>query len=114
MAMTETTSAASTEKKSRQRSPNYPAVGLRESLDRLRNLYNADGKAGAPPEIAAKHIGYATAHGHAYSVLSALKKFGLLEELNGRLVPSQRAIELLHLPEKDGRRLQALKDAVLA
>lgn len=102
------------EKKVRQRSPNYPTVGLEEALVRVGNLFREDGRAAVSSEIAAKHIGYATAHGQAYSVLSALKKFGLLNEDNGKVSLSQRAIELLNLPANDPRRAQALKDAALS
>lgn len=102
------------EKKVRQRSPNYPTVGLPEAIERVRKLFEADGRAGVPTEVAAKHIGYATAHGQAYSVLSALKKFGLLDEGKGRVSLSQRAIELLNLPATDPRRVQAVKDAALS
>lgn len=99
--------------KKRHRSPNYPTVGLREAVERVRNMYQKDGRAGAPPKIAAVHIGFQTPHGQAMSVLAALKKFGLLEEVKDRLVPTQRAIEILNLPENDTRRVQALKDAAL-
>ena len=102
------------EKKARQRSPNYPTVGLQDALERVRRLFNEDGRASVPVEIAAKHIGYAAAHGQAYSVISALKKYGLLEESKGRVALSQRAIELLNLPVADPRRIQALKDAALS
>jgi hypothetical protein len=102
------------EKKQRQRSPNYPAVGLREAVERVRKLYEADGKAGAPDKLAAIHIGFASAHGQAMAVLAALKKFGLIEPSNGRMVPTQRAIEIINLPEADPRRLQALKEAALS
>ena len=102
------------EKKARQRSPNYPTVGLQDALERVRRLFNEDGRANVAVEVAAKHIGYATAHGQAYSVLSALKKFGLLEENKGRVALSRRAIELLNLPVNDPRRIQALKDAALS
>jgi len=105
---------AQEEKKVRQRSPAYPTVSLPEALERVGKLFKEDGRAGATPAIAAKHIGYATAHGLAYSVLSALKKFGLLDEGNGRVFPSQRAIELLNLPTNDPRRIQGLKDAALS
>jgi len=101
-------------KKPRHRSPNYPTVGLREAVDRVRKLYLADGKAGAPAELAAVHIGFAKPHGQAMSVLAALKKFGLVSEVNGRWVPTQRAIEILNLPEPDERRLRALRDAALS
>src|SRR6185437_1328530 len=55
-----------------------------------------------------------SAHGQALSVLSALKKFGLLEDKAGRVVPTQRAIELVNLPEQDPRRVEALQQAALA
>jgi hypothetical protein len=100
--------------KKRHRSPSYPTVGLREALERTKKFYEMDGKAGAPPETAAKHIGFATAHGQAMSVLSALKKFGLIEDKHGRIVPTQRALELLNLPEHDPRRPEALRMAALA
>src|SRR6267378_3177261 len=100
--------------KKRHRSHNYPAVSLREAVDRVKGLLQRDGKAGAPPKIAAVHIGFQTAHGQAMSVLAALKKFGLLEEVKDRLVPSQRASEIVNLREDDSRRVQALKDAALS
>jgi hypothetical protein len=99
--------------KKRHRSPNYPAVSLKDAVERVRSLYQKDGKAGAPPKIAAVHIGFQTPHGQAMSVLAALKKFGLVDEVKDRLVPSQRAIEILNLREDDARRIQALKDAAL-
>jgi hypothetical protein len=99
--------------KKRHRSPSYPAIGLRDAVERVRHLYAKDGKAGAPPKIAAVHIGFQTPHGQAMSVLAALKKFGLLDEVKDRLVPSQRAIEIINLREDDPRRLQALKEAAL-
>ena len=102
------------EKKERHRSPNYPAVSLREAVDRVRRLYVADGRAGAPPNLAAKHIGFSSAHGSAMAVVAALKRFGLLSETNGRLVPTQRTIEILNLPEADPRRANALREAALS
>lgn len=101
-------------KKTRHRSPSYPTIGLRESVERLEKFYLTDGKAGAPPEIAVKHMGFATAHGQAMSALSALKKFGLVTEANGRIIPSQRGIEIVRLPKDDPRRLQAVREAAIA
>lgn len=111
---TEDIKKADSQARKRHRSPNYPTVGLKEALDRTRKFYELDGKAGAGPDMAAKHIGFASAHGQAMSVLAALKRFGLLEDKNGRVAPTQRAIELLHLPETDSRRIEALKQAALA
>jgi len=105
---------AETEKKKRQRSPNYPTVGLREAVERTKRFVTANGKAAAMPAIAAKLLGFATAHGQAYSALSALKKFGLLEEKDGRVIPTQRAMEIVSLPETDPRRLKAIRDAAIS
>jgi hypothetical protein len=102
------------EKKKRQRSPNYPTIGLREAIDRAKRFVTANGKAAAIPAVAAKLIGFATAHGQAYSALSALKKFGLLEEKDGRVVPTQRAMEVASLPDTDPRRLKAIRDAAIS
>jgi len=106
----EVTAAA---KKERHRSPNYPAVSLKEAVERVRKLWEADGKAGAPAAIAAKHIGFGSAHGQAMSVLSALKKFGLVTEANGRIIPTQHAMEIVNLPASDPRRETAIKEAAL-
>lgn len=102
------------DKRPRHRSPNYPAVGLRKAAELVDKLWKQDGKAGAPPEIAAIHIGFAKPHGQAMSTLAALKKFGLVVESNGRLVPSQCAIEIVNLPDDDPRRQKALREAVIA
>ena len=100
-------------KKERQRSPNYPAVGLRDAVERVRKLFKEDGRAGAPPKIAAIHVGFKAPHGQAMSVLAALKRFGLAIEGSGRIYPTQTAIEILSLPESDSRRQAALREAAL-
>ena len=101
------------EKKKRQRSPNYPSVGLKEAIERTEAFMKVNGKAGAAPEIAARHIGFASAHGLAMSVLAALKKFGLMEDKDGRIAPTQRAIEIVSLPKTDERRLKAIREAAV-
>lgn len=100
-------------KKGRTRSPNYPAIGLREAVGKVEALYQADKKAGAPIDAALRHMGFNTRNGKAMVVLSALKKFGLVEEASGRIVPTKRAVEIIVLPEHDPRRLVALKEAAL-
>lgn len=97
----------------RHRSPNYPAEGLRGAVERLRKLYRVDGKAGAPKNIAAVHIGFSKPHGQAMAVIAALKKFGLVESRAGRIVPSQRGLEIINLADDDPRRKRALRDALL-
>ena len=51
------------EKKKRHRSPNYPTIGLQESIERVGRFVATDGRAGAIPAMAAKHIGFASLTG---------------------------------------------------
>ena len=100
--------------KSRQRSPNYPAIGLRAAIEKVRQLYDADKKAGAPIDAALKHMGFSKRHGQAMAVLSALKKFDLVQEATGRIVPTQHAIDILVFPDQDERRTRALQECALS
>jgi hypothetical protein len=100
-------------KRRRDRSPNYPTVGLENAVERLTKLYQADGRAGAPVESAVKHIGFSSKHGQAMSVLSALRKFGLTEVKGGRIVPTKLAIEIVTFPPGSERRDAALREAAL-
>jgi hypothetical protein len=102
------------EGRSRHRSPNYPAVALPEAIERVSKFYSADRKAGAPLETALKHMGFSGRHGKSMMVVSALKKYGLVEDVAGRLVPTQRAVEIIVLPRDDSRRLQAIREAALS
>jgi hypothetical protein len=77
MAQEQAVKAQSVADKSRQRSPNYPAIGLRAAIEKVRLLYDADKKAGAPIDVALSHMGFSKRHGQAMTILSALKKFRL-------------------------------------
>lgn len=103
----------SVENKTRHRSPNYPAIALPEAIDRVTKFYSADRKAGAPLEAALKHMGFSGKHGKSMMVASALKKYGLVEDVAGRLVPTQRAVEIIALEKDDRRRIQAIREAAL-
>jgi hypothetical protein len=101
------------EAKSRHRSPNYPAIGLPEAIERVSKFYATDRKAGAPLEAALKHMGFSGKHGKSMMVVSALKKYGLVEDVAGRVVPTQRAVEIIVLAKDDPRRQQAIREAAL-
>lgn len=105
--------ARKAEEKPRLRSPNYPATSLPDAVDRVRKLYEADGKAGSAVEMAVKRIGYNSTHGLAMTMLSALKKFKLIDYQNKRVVPTSIAIDIIQFPAGHQRRVQALKTAAL-
>jgi hypothetical protein len=100
--------------RSRQRSPNYPIIGLEEAVRRVRRLYQAEGQTDVPREAALKHLGYDADSGTARAMLSALRKFGLLDYRDGKIVVSSRAVDILEFGQEHSRHLQALKAAALA
>ena len=101
------------QQKKKHRSPGYPGVGLRAAIEHVRNLYLKDGIAGAPLEFAAQHIGFRTPYGQALSAVAAIKKFALGYVVGDRLVPSERAVEIISLKEEDPRRIEALQKSAL-
>jgi hypothetical protein len=107
-----TSSAAQPPKKSRVRSPAYPAESLRAAVGRVQKLYNADHESGSTIESAATHMGFNKAHGEALSVLAGLKKFGLIEMRGDRVVVTKRAVNILLFLDQD-RGKNALREAVL-
>jgi hypothetical protein len=102
------------DKPSRHRSPNYPSISLPNAIERVKALMAKDGKAGAPTEAAAKHIGFSGAHGTARAALSALKKFGLTSDQRGRIVPTQLAIDIINFPAENPRSKAAKQTAALS
>jgi len=82
-------------KKSKTRSPNYPVISLKEAVERVAKLFEADGTAGSTRESAYAHMGYKGEHGKSLGVLSALKKYGLTEEVNGSILLTQDAVDIV-------------------
>ena len=100
-------------KKSRHRSPNYPALGLREAVAKIAAIYQQDKLAAAPRNAALKAMGFEKAHGEASRVLSALKAFGLIEEADGRIKLTQRGIDIVVRTEGEQQRASALQEAAI-
>jgi hypothetical protein len=102
-------------KKARLRSPAYPAISLKEAVERVKALYDQDKTAVVPMDTAGKHIGFAKAHGQALMFLSALRKFGLVEyPSDGRVMVTRRAVDILTFPDSHERKLKAIHDAALS
>lgn len=95
----------------KQRSPNYPSVGLTEALSLTEKVYAEHGRDTVTREEAAQAFGYTVLSGRARLKLSAVLKFGLLEQSNGgvRVADDYMAIKLAdpNSPEK----LNALRRA---
>lgn len=95
----------------RVRSPNYPAIGLREAINRAQKVYAKEHTHKAAPEVIAKAMGYGGINGGSLSVMSALKKFGLLEEVGKDLKISPKALTILVDPKDSVDRAQAIREA---
>jgi len=67
----------------RVRSPNYPTLSLPEAIKLVTTIHAAEQHLAAPKEVVAKHLGYSGMHGLAGRVVSAIEKYGLLEEVTG-------------------------------
>ena len=94
----------------RERSPNYPAHGLPESIDHVRKLYEVEKRASVPYESAARALGYTSLSGRARVKISTLRKFGLVEESKGRVRVSDLALRVL-FPTSLEDRQAAIDDA---
>lgn len=95
------------------RSPAYPAVGLSEAESLIRKVHDSEHRSPMSEEGAARAMGYAGLNGKTRVLLSALKKYGLLDESpGGDLRVSDLAMRIL-FPEPESERIDALREAAL-
>ena len=74
------TSTEASSKKKRERSPAYPAISLRESIERVQTLWQNEKRNAVPISVAASHWDYAAKSSGAFQTISALKQYGLLTD----------------------------------
>jgi len=83
----------------RARSPEYPAISLKEAIDRVKMVYDKDYQNRLPKKVIAEHMGYKGLSGASLPVLSALTKYGLLEGRGDETRVSDLAMALIaHAP----------------
>ncbi len=99
------------QQKTRQRSPNYPSVSLKTAIEKITPWFKADGIVASPKDALVKHMGYEKFTGDAGRLLSALKGFGLLADVDGRFKLTPRGVDIVAREPGDPKRQQALKDA---
>jgi hypothetical protein len=96
------------------RSPNYPAFGLGKAIDLIRKVHTSIHHHKAPAAVVLKAIGYSSMSGRALSSISALKKFGLLEEIGKEFKVSKDAMLILFEPADSPAKSAALERAAMA
>jgi hypothetical protein len=95
----------------RIRSPNYPALSLPEAIDGVTKIHTAEQHLAAPKEVVAKHLGYTSFHGLAGRIVSAVEKYGLLEEVNGDKVKVSPLAMSILFPATPEEKQKALNEA---
>jgi hypothetical protein len=93
------------------RSPRYPIVGLKSAIERVRLVYEKDYQNKIQTLDAAKHMGFTTLNGKALGVLSALRKYGLLEGSDGSVRVSDLALKIIAHEDGDSERAVAIAEA---
>ncbi len=95
----------------RIRSPNYPALSLPEAIKSVGTIQAAEQHLAAPKEVAAKHLGYASLHGLAARTISAIEKYGLLEEVSGDKVKVSPLAMSILFPSSPDEKQAAINEA---
>ena len=96
---------------SKGRSPGYPAIGLKEAVDKVRMVWTKDWQNKVPKEVIATHMGYKGLNGGSLPILAALNQYGLLEGRGDETRVSDRALRILAHEPGIADRLEALRDA---
>lgn len=94
----------------RTRSPNYPALSLPKAVARIREVYACQHLTPESREVVVKHMGYNSVNGRSSKSLSALIKYGLLDEEDGGFRVSDRALDIIE-PESEQSKADALRAA---
>lgn len=93
------------------RSPQYPAIGLKEAVEKVTAVYNNDYQNPIPRAVAAAHMGYQSLNGKSLGVLSAVLKYGLLEGRGDDTRVSDLAVAIIAHPPGFAERVTALREA---
>lgn len=103
-----------TKKKTRERSPAYPVIGLQEAVKKTNDLYSKEGRNFVAREIAVMSMGYKSISGRALQILSSLSQYGLLERSKGTVRITEDAFTILNAPEGSIDKKHTLRHIALA
>jgi biotin operon repressor len=97
----------------KQRSPNYPAMSLRDAVEAVRQIYDKEKKTSVSGEVIAKDLGYSGLSGPSRVKIAALKKYGLVDgdERKGLRV-SDLSVRILY-PSNADDQVSSLQEAAL-
>src|ERR1035437_5342820 len=85
--------------KKRERSPNFPFIGLAAAIQRARDFYDQEKRGSAAVSVIATHWGYSPKSSGLIQTVAALKSYGLMEDEGRgearRLRLTERALRIL-------------------
>jgi hypothetical protein len=94
------------------RSPNFPAIPLADAIAKARKLYEKDKRASVSVKTVLVHLGFGEKlSGSSARVISALRQFGLLEEVGGQFRVTEAAARIFTLSEASPERTAAIQGA---
>ena len=97
----------------RVRSPNYPHFSLAEAVRRVGPVFENEHQHPMPREVLVTRLGYGGVNGSSLSAISAMLKYGLVEQQGDSYRVTDRALTILH-PHNDAEKAQALEAAALS
>lgn len=98
----------------KMRSPRYPAISLRDAIQKALAVYDSDHRNKIPKALVAQHMGYKTLNGASLGVISAVGKYGLLEGGAEAMNVTLRAVDIFEHDPGDPARVQAIREAAFA
>lgn len=96
---------------SRVRSPNYPQISLPEAIRRVEQIRAKEGRNAASREALAKLLGFGSLNGASGSVLSAISKYGLLEDAGDKELKVSDLADAILFPHESDEKVSALAKA---
>lgn len=96
----------------KMRSPNYPAMGLGEAIQRVKALWAKEKRTAVSYDVAVMAIGYSGLSGPSRTALAAIKKYGLVDSDDRMVRVSDLALQIIH-PASENAALNAVQEAAL-
>jgi hypothetical protein len=110
------TTGSNEKERHKHRSPLYPSTSLPSAIERANDVFMLDGKHAVDVDVVTSHWGFSQKSSTGKMLVSALKKFGLLdEESGGKVRLSRLALDILldEVDESPERRAAIWKAATL-
>jgi hypothetical protein len=93
------------------RSPQYPAIGLKEAIEKVSAVYKKDYQTPTQRDVIASHMGYKSLNGKSLGVLSAIGKYGLLEGRGTEYRVSDLAVRIIAHQPGEPERIAGIQEA---